>query len=340
MCNLFFCPRAIVTNDSILLSVTSQLYHSPAPKPISDDQLPVSPDGILLDIHITAFISSIDTLLTAGRSSQPTQVLTPMKSIVNVTTIIIDDISGYISSGNSAVDIDVLRAKQERAEATLSNLVTAARTHAQGAGMSPVSLLDAAASHLSAAITDIGKTVRVRRATRGEQMQFASSSATPSAPSNGYQPKLSPLDERKTTMSPPPMSAASTTSNSNTAKEHGRGGSSGTSAIKGFFGSLTGRGITASPSSQGRPSLDEPRPSVDERRPSVEDRMAPPSSALSMQRRAPSRGSSASNSPPPHFERPGKTLGGAASDDSAPADGEDPWVELKVRCFRSCLHTS
>src|SRR5262249_40385085 len=70
-------------------SVTSQLFLQ-APK--LDDQLPVSPDGGLADIHVTAFLSAIDSLLTAARSSSPTRVLTPMKAVVNAVTAIVEDI--------------------------------------------------------------------------------------------------------------------------------------------------------------------------------------------------------------------------------------------------------
>ena len=57
-----------------------------------DDQLPVAADGGLLDIHVTAFLSAIDSLLTAGRSNAPTRVLTPMKSVVNAVSAIVEDV--------------------------------------------------------------------------------------------------------------------------------------------------------------------------------------------------------------------------------------------------------
>src|SRR5215472_13857718 len=75
--------------NASLNSVTSQLFLQ-APK--LDDQLPVSPDGGLADIHVTAFLSAIDSLLTAARSSSPTRVLTPMKAVVNAVTAIVEDI--------------------------------------------------------------------------------------------------------------------------------------------------------------------------------------------------------------------------------------------------------
>ena len=158
-------------NCSIL--VTSQLFLQ-APK-LNEDQLPVTAEGGILDIHVTAFLSAIDSLLTAGRSSAPTRVLTPMKSVVNAVTSILDDVKAFErrsphDRGDNA-ESEALSSLRERAEATLSNLVAASKTHASSAGMSPVSLLDAAASHVSATITELGRTVFIRKATKAEQEQ-------------------------------------------------------------------------------------------------------------------------------------------------------------------------
>jgi protein SPA2 len=142
---------------------------------VLDDQIPTAQDGGILDIHVTAFVSAIDTLLTTGRSNAPTKVLTPMKSVVNSVSAILDDVQAFErrpSRDRSDVDVEALRSLRERADATLSNLAAAAKTHATSAGMSPVSLLDAAASHISATITELGKTICIRKATKVEQEQY------------------------------------------------------------------------------------------------------------------------------------------------------------------------
>ena len=173
--------------DRCISTATSQLF-LPAPK--SDDQWPISSEGGLVDIHVTAFVSAIDGLLTAGRSNAPTRVLTPMKAVVNAVTYIVEDVRTFERRprrDRSEVDVEALRALRERAEATLSNLVVATKTHATSSGMSPVSLLDAAASHVSSTITEIAKTVHIRKATKQEQDQFEApaSSSTPSS-ANGF----------------------------------------------------------------------------------------------------------------------------------------------------------
>ena len=149
---------------------TSQLFLQP---PKIEDSFPMSPDGAILDIHVTAFVSAVDSLLTAGRSNSPTRVLAPMKAVVNAVTAITDDLRQFERRHRSGeVDLDLLRSLRDRAEATLSNLVVATKSHATGAGMSPLSLLDAAASHVSSTITEIAKIAFIRRATPADQEQF------------------------------------------------------------------------------------------------------------------------------------------------------------------------
>ena len=154
-------------------------------------------EGAILDVHITSFLSAIDSLLTAGRSSTPTRVLTPMKSVVNAVTNILDDVKAFESRSprdRGDVDTEVLSSLRERAEATLSNLVAASKTHASSAGMSPVSLLDAAASHVSATITEFGRMICIRKATKAEQEQASYGHIVPTS-SNGYSPSLRPAGD-------------------------------------------------------------------------------------------------------------------------------------------------
>ncbi|KAF9228291.1 hypothetical protein BS17DRAFT_773424 [Gyrodon lividus] len=179
-------------NELRSVKATSQLF-SQIPK--MDDQLPVASDGGLIDIHVTAFVSGIDSLLTAGRSNAPTRVLMPMRAVVNSTSAVIEDVRAYESRPTRVnIDLDHLRSLRERLEATLSNLVVATKTHATSSGMSPVSLLDAAASHVSATITEISKTIFIRKATRADQEEF-STSPLPSQSASSYPPTLRSIDE-------------------------------------------------------------------------------------------------------------------------------------------------
>lgn len=265
-----------------------------------DDQLPVATDGGLLDIHVTAFLSAVDSLLTAGRSNAPTRVLTPMKSVVNAVSAIIEDIHIFErrpQRERSDVDLDVLHSLCERAEATLSNLVTASKTHATSSGMSPVSLLDAAASHVSATVTEIGRTVCIRKASRVEQEDFATFAASPTASisaTNGFSPSLRAVDEIKLTHQKKSSNASSR-------------------RIDMFASPVPSRFVDLQPTS-GRASGEGRR------------------------RLASEPSSSDTSSPPPIFDHPpSQNTGGVISDDSANAEGsEDAWAELKVGFLALC----
>lgn len=113
-----------------------------------------------------------------------------MKSVVNAVTNVLDDVR---SSSRRHADPEGVHALEERVEATLSNLVAASKTHATSSGLSPVSLLDAAASHVSAAVTDLGRVVLLRRATKAEQEQFAPPST--GTATNGFTPGLRTVEE-------------------------------------------------------------------------------------------------------------------------------------------------
>lgn len=126
-----------------------------------------------------------------------------MKSVINAVTAIVDDIRNFErrpQRDRSDVDPEALRFLKERAETTLSNLTTASKTHATSSGMSPVSLLDAAASHVSAAVTEVGRTLCIRKATKAEQDQFSFSPYTPgTSATNGFSPSLRSVDEARPT---------------------------------------------------------------------------------------------------------------------------------------------
>lgn len=277
----------------VLASATSQLFLQP---PKVDDQLPVSQDGGILDIHVTAFVTAVDSLLTAGRSSSPIKVLAPMKAVINAVASIVEDVRAFErrprSERHGVTDLEPLKELRDRAEATLSNLVTATKTHATSSGLSPVSLLDAAASHVATTVTELGKIVGLRKASRNEHDQFSPSSASPPN-SSGFSPSLRQIDEARSLHSRNFSSASSKRS------EDYR------------FGSM------ASP----------PHSALS--RTSVDDRRRPPSHPSS------SDGSPTSPPPIFDKSTPTHSVGahsaGVTSDDSAPAEGtEEAWNELKV----------
>ena len=156
------------------LKATSQLFVQP---PKADDFMPASDRGAIADVNLTAFQSSIDELLAAARSKTPSNVLLSMKTVVLATTLVTDDVAKHEQVPNnlaelSPEDVEQLQALKSKCSATLNNLMTACRNHASSHGLSPVSLLDAAASHVSTTIVDFVKLLKVRKASKVETDDF------------------------------------------------------------------------------------------------------------------------------------------------------------------------
>ncbi|RXK37163.1 hypothetical protein M231_05532 [Tremella mesenterica] len=154
------------------LKATSTMFVS---KPLTDDHLPASADGNILDIHVSSFQTSIDSLLSSARSSQPSGVLPSMKAVVEAITDIGEDVKHFEQSPNLDVDVSRLESLKHESTARLSTLMQAARNHAMASGLSPVSLLDAAAGHLSANVVEIIKLLKIKRTDKGELRRSRSS---------------------------------------------------------------------------------------------------------------------------------------------------------------------
>lgn len=131
-----------------------------------------TPDGAVKDVHVTNFQLSIDELLQVARRSDSDQVLETMRHVVKCVRAITGDIDhtplSQLQSPTSSVNGDMSSPEKQQAKlksrvsATANNLITATKNHASSGGLSPVSLLDAAASHLSTAVVELVKHVKVR----------------------------------------------------------------------------------------------------------------------------------------------------------------------------------
>ncbi|KAF3387223.1 Protein SPA2 [Penicillium rolfsii] len=120
----------------------------------------VRPDGVVKDIHVTKFQMSIDELLRIARFEDPQQVSHQVKSVIVAVRHMIQD----VDQAPPPVDgTATLRIKAKgRVAATANNMITAARNFATSSGLSPVSLLDAAASHLCTAVVELIRAVKIQ----------------------------------------------------------------------------------------------------------------------------------------------------------------------------------
>lgn len=149
-----------------------------------------SPDGSVKDVHITKFQISIDELLRIARTDEPARIIEFMKSVVVNVRRITQDID---ESPASNEEVAQQQAKlKSRVSATANNLITASKNFAAAAGLSPVSLLDAAASHLTSAVVELVRTVKIRPTPAGELEDDDDGNLEP-VDTTGFFPVRSPL---------------------------------------------------------------------------------------------------------------------------------------------------
>jgi predicted nucleic acid-binding Zn-ribbon protein len=141
-----------------------------------------TPDGLVKDVHVTKFQLSIDELLQTARRAGAEQTLESMRHVVKCVRVITGDIDStplsQMQSPMSSISGPIMASPEKqqaklksRVSATANNLITATKNHVASNGISPVSLLDAAASHLSTAVVELVKHVKVRPTPQDELEQ-------------------------------------------------------------------------------------------------------------------------------------------------------------------------
>lgn len=133
-------------------------------------------NGLVKDVHVTKFQVAIDELLRRARVEEPDKVIDSMKSVVMSVRRITKDIDASSSNDQSQQQRKQLKS---RVSSMANNLITAAKTFATSAGMSPISVLDAAASNLVGAIVDLLRVVKIRITPDGELEEEDDGTATP-----------------------------------------------------------------------------------------------------------------------------------------------------------------
>ena len=117
-------------------------------------------DGLIKDVHVTRFQTAIDELLRSARGTDPGSVLAHVKTVVIAVRNISHDIG--ISSPDDDEQTPQKNKLRSKISATANNLITASKNFAISNGLSPVSLLDAAASHLTVAVVNLIRIVKIR----------------------------------------------------------------------------------------------------------------------------------------------------------------------------------
>ena len=149
------------------------------------DQAFHAADGLISDVHVTKFQIAIDELLGSARGREAVAVLDHINHLVSAVRSITGDVE---KAPNDEKTDEVIRKRNKlkgKVSATANNVITATKNFAAAQGLSPVSLLDAAASHLSAAVVDLIKTVKIRPASHNELADGEEPHMTP-VNKNGY----------------------------------------------------------------------------------------------------------------------------------------------------------
>ncbi len=169
--------------------------------------------GVVKDVHVTKFQIAVDELLRRARIEEPERAIDSMKAVVVSVRRITKDIDDASPRDEETAQ---LQAKlKTRVSSTANNLITATKNYAMAAGISPVSLLDAAASHLVAAVVELLRTVKIRATPTGELEDDDDGTLTPvesnasyfSPRSNGGQTTATTVSSATTQNSLPPPPA-------------------------------------------------------------------------------------------------------------------------------------
>lgn len=144
--------------------------------------------GLVKDVHVTKFQIAIDELLRRARVDNPDQVIDSMKAVVVSVRRITKDID--VSAPNTNEEMLQQHAKlKSRVSSTANNLITASKNFASSAGISPVSLLDAAASHLVAAVVELLRIVKIRTTPSAELEDDDDGTVTPVESTGFFSPR-------------------------------------------------------------------------------------------------------------------------------------------------------
>ncbi|KAE8373232.1 hypothetical protein BDV26DRAFT_272503 [Aspergillus bertholletiae] len=133
---------------------------------IAKDNAFLQENGLVKDVHVTKFQISIDELLRVARFDDYNLVMQQIKAVVIAVRHILRDVE-VPSDREDALSASSTKATR-KVSATANNLITASKNFASSCGLSPVSLLDAAASHLSTAVVDLIRLVKIQPSPAGD----------------------------------------------------------------------------------------------------------------------------------------------------------------------------
>ncbi|KHN96828.1 Spa2-like protein [Metarhizium album ARSEF 1941] len=161
----------------------------------------IAENGVIKDVLVTQFQISIDELLQAAHNDTAEKALESMNRVV----VSVRQITKALDK-STPHDDDVQRQGKlrSRVAATANALITACRNFEAGAGLSPVSLLDASASNLTAAVVELLRLVKIRWTSPDELEEDDDGTVTPVDSGSFFSPPPSTMQTSNQKQLPPP----------------------------------------------------------------------------------------------------------------------------------------
>ncbi|KAF3063405.1 hypothetical protein CFAM422_009955 [Trichoderma lentiforme] len=153
----------------------------------SDNTL-LDENGRVRDVHVTKYQMAIDELLQKVRDDHPENVIDAMKGVVVSVRRITRDLDESAPRGNEAAQHQQGKLRA-RISATANHLITVSKSFAASSGITPISLVDAAASHLTVAIVEILRAAKIRPTPAEELEDEEDGNATPIDSSGFFSPR-------------------------------------------------------------------------------------------------------------------------------------------------------
>lgn len=127
-----------------------------------------SPHGMIYDVSVSKFQIAVDEFILQSRTTASKGLLEQLHGVVVATRVITQDVGScpIEEMQHLGMNVDQLQGELAQAtslvSATANHLITTTRNHSTSGGLSPIFLLDSAASDLSAAVIDLIKLAKVR----------------------------------------------------------------------------------------------------------------------------------------------------------------------------------
>ena len=117
--------------------------------------------GAVKDVSVTRFQAAVDEIIQLAHNGKSADAFSCMKSLVACVRAITGDVSKTNPRGPE--DFIKRRKKLEaRIASTTNHMITVCQNHASADGLAPVAIVDAAVAHLTSAVVDYVKMMKVK----------------------------------------------------------------------------------------------------------------------------------------------------------------------------------